>query len=72
MDLEPRLLINPSNKTMLVDSLRPSDAYMHHETIIGYDSGLPPGQRQAIIETNARILFMDEFHKCLLCTNGGL
>ena len=42
-----------------VNSLRPSDAYVcvSNLTIIGSDNGLSPGRRQAIIWTNAGILF---------------
>ena len=42
----------------LHNSLRPSDAYIYVSklTIIGSDNGLSPGQRQAIIWTNAGIL----------------
>ena len=45
-----------------VNSLRPSDAYMHlwvsNLTIIGSDNGLSPERRQAIIWTNAGILLI--------------
>ena len=41
---------------MMVNSLRPSDAYML--TIIGSDNGMSPGRRQAIIWTNAVILLI--------------
>ena len=37
-------------KRMLLNSLRPSDAYMRQKlTIIGSDNGLSPGRRQVII-----------------------
>ena len=43
----------------LLNSLRPSDAYMRQKpTIIGSDNGLWPGRRQAIIWTNAGILLI--------------
>ena len=42
-----------------VNSLRPSDAYMHRNlTIIDSDKGLLPGWHQAIIWTNAGILLI--------------
>ena len=45
-----------SRNVVEVNSLKPSDAYML--TIIGADSALSPGRRQAIIWTNARILLI--------------
>ena len=37
----------------IINSLRPSDAYMRQQTnIIDSDNGLSPGRRQAIIWTN--------------------
>ena len=42
----------------MIISLRPSDAYMRQQTIIGSDNGLTPGRRQAIIWTNAGILLI--------------
>ena len=42
----------------MFNSLRPSATYMHELTIIGSDNGLSPGQRQAIIWTNAEILLI--------------
>ena len=42
-----------------INSLRPSEAYMHHKhTIIGSDNGLSPGWCQAIIWTSAGILLI--------------
>ena len=41
-----------------LNTLRPSDAYMHQQTIIGSDSGFSPGRRQPIIWTNVRILLI--------------
>ena len=41
---------------VLLNPLRPSDAYML--TIIASDNGLSPGRRQAIIWTNAGILLI--------------
>ena len=43
---------------MYINSLRPSDAYMHKLNIIVSDNGLSPGRRQAINWTNAGILFI--------------
>ena len=43
---------------VLFNSLRPSDAYMCNLTIICSDFGLSPGRRQAIIWTNAGILWI--------------
>ena len=41
----------------MLNSLRPSDAYMHHKrTIIGAENGLSPGRRQAIIWNNVGML----------------
>ena len=44
----------------LINSLKPSDAYkcVGKLTIIGSDNGLSPGRRQAIIWTNASVLFI--------------
>ena len=44
----------------VINSLRPSDAYMRHSelTIIGSDNGLSHCRRQAIIWTNAWILLI--------------
>ena len=42
----------------VVNSLRPSDAYMSDLTSIGSDNGLSPSRRQAIIITNAGILLI--------------
>ena len=49
-----------NNRASLVNSLRPSDAYIcvGNLTIIGSDNGLSPGRRQAIIWTNAGILLI--------------
>ena len=45
--------------SMRLNSLRRSDAYMRQDlTIIGSDNGLSPGRRQAIIWTNAGIMFL--------------
>ena len=41
-----------------VNSLRPSDTYMHEISIIGSDNGLSPDRHQAIIWTNADLLFL--------------
>ena len=42
-----------------INSLRPSDTYMHRKlSTIGSDNGLSPGRHQAIIWTNARILLI--------------
>ena len=41
-----------------VNSLRPSDAYMRQQTIIGSDNGLSPRRRQAIIWISAGILLI--------------
>ena len=44
---------------VIINSLRPSDAYMRHKlTIIGSDNGLSPGRRQAIVCTNAGIMLI--------------
>ena len=47
-------------QTTVINSLRPSDAYIcvRNLTIIGSDNGLLPGRRQAIIWTNAGMLFI--------------
>ena len=46
----------------MLNLLRPSDAYMRRKlTIIGSDNGLSPGRRQAIIWTNAGILWIRTF-----------
>ena len=41
---------------IIINSLRPSDAYIRNLTIIGSDNGLSPWRRQAIIWTNDGIL----------------
>ena len=46
-------------KLIHVHSLRPSDACVSKQTIIGSDSGLSPGRRQAIIWTNDVILLIE-------------
>ena len=46
-----------------INSLRPSDAYMHQYTIIGSDNGLSLGRRQAIIWTNAGIYLIRTLEK---------
>ena len=52
----PHLQVSCSDS---LDTLRPSDAYMHNElTIIGSDNGLSPFRHQAIISTNAGILLI--------------
>ena len=51
-----------SRVSSMLNSLRPSDAYISicvsNLTIIGSDNGLSPGRRQAIIWTNAGILLI--------------
>ena len=51
----------PQCKLLYFNSLRPSDACIcvGNLTIIGPDNGLSPGQRQAIIWTNAGILLIE-------------
>ena len=44
---------------LVINSLRPSDAYMRRKIIsIGSDNGLSPGRCQVIIWTNAEILLI--------------
>ena len=51
------------NNTNFINSLRPSDTYIHicvgNLTIIGPDNGLSPGRRQAISWTNEGLLLID-------------
>ena len=49
-----------TQRTTLINSLRPSDAYIciGKLTIIGSDNGLSPDRRQAIIWTNAGLLLI--------------
>ena len=49
-------LYNMNIPVTLLNSMRPSDPYMCQ--YIGSDNGLSPGQRQAIIWTNAGILLI--------------
>ena len=55
-------MIHFEKNTQLFNILRLSDAYNNicvgEQTIIGSDNGLSPGQRQAIIWTNAGILLI--------------
>ena len=43
---------------VFINSMRPHDAYMHQQTIIGLDNGLSLGWRQATIWTNGGILLI--------------
>ena len=54
------MLLQVTLITLQLNSLRLSDAYIcvSKLTIIGSDNGLSPGQRQAIIWTNVRILLI--------------
>ena len=55
-----RIYICVTRPQLWVHSLRPRDAYIcvNNLIIIGSDNGLSPGRRQAIIWTNAGILFI--------------
>ena len=50
-----RLMIS---QHLLTHSVRGTHIYVGKLTIIGSDNGLSPGRRQAIIWTNAEILFI--------------
>ena len=52
------ILLKGHTVQRVINSLRPSDAYVSKLTIIGSDNGLSPNRRQAVFWTNAGVLLI--------------